>query len=448
MPNSDFHLVFAIFETEEVHSLALTALSAYVKQEILNVRVTLVSIHKGDEATDFTESIKGLEPDLIAVTAMYPTWLPLDSYLRIFKQQLPLTPIVVGGHQAMLTPEATISHPAVDFVCLGDGEKPLVNLIQRIIDVGDLKEPISGLWIKTKSGDIVKSPPVFNLNLNDYPFPDYSIYERDGRFDWLNQHALESKKLNTLSVMTGKGCPHRCTYCGNISILKLFGNVKQYLRKYEPGRVTEELVRLRDRYKVDYFQFLDETFSWDRPYAFQILERYKKRVDRPFSMLARPENMDDEFCKFAVSAGCHTVFFGVECGSEEFRKRWLHRSLTNRQIIKASENARKYGIRRVTYNMVGLPHETADNIRETVEFSKYLDPEMAIFIQFLPMPGTPLWELCEKEGLLVEPSEEHQMTNLGKLNIKESPGCVSPSEMTTLATEILDYVGTTARFDD
>src|SRR5690606_18177438 len=134
-------------------------------------------------------------------------------------------------------------------------------------------------------------------DFSNLPFPDYSIFERDGRLDWLSPHAVESEELNTLPVLSGRGCPYRCSYCSNTSLLELFKGQGTFLRKHDPSELTEEFVRLREVYDIEYFQFWDELFTFDRKYAYELMSLYGQHVKIPFSIFARVEQMNDEFCR-------------------------------------------------------------------------------------------------------------------------------------------------------
>src|SRR5713226_9628079 len=138
---------------------------------------------------------------------MHPTWLPFLPYLDALRAALPGTPVIVGGYQAIFSSKATLTHPAVDYICVGDGEMPLVKLVQRLQRGDDSNSrttsaAISGLWEKQASGQILKTVPVLTENLAEMPFLDYTIFERQGDLRWLSAHAIESAELTTLPVMS------------------------------------------------------------------------------------------------------------------------------------------------------------------------------------------------------------------------------------------------------
>ncbi|MCP4697375.1 MAG: B12-binding domain-containing radical SAM protein [Gammaproteobacteria bacterium] len=374
-----FTLVFSFYSPDgTILSMPLACISAYVKQKLARVEIHVAVIDTAIGGEDhsvegYVRRIARHRPDLVAISCMSAHWIPLDPYLRALKTHFPRTPVLVGGYQAILAPETTIAHPAVDYICIGDGEEPLTALIRRLR--GETQGNVPGLWEQTASGKIVKSPPMLAEDLSAMPFPDYTLYEKNGSLPEQGLSVLGWRSRFVLPVMTGRGCPYRCTYCSNASLLEMWRGKGKYIRKYDPRCLVDELCRLRDRYQVGYFEFWDELFLANMKFAYHFLELYDKHIHLPFSILSRVEKMDGEFCQTAAKAGCHTVWFGVECGSESYRTARLGRKMTNEQIIVAAENARKAGIRRLTFNMVGMPFESRAHMLETLELNKTIHPE-------------------------------------------------------------------------
>jgi radical SAM superfamily enzyme YgiQ (UPF0313 family) len=444
---SGFGIVLAFYHREPAYALGLATLSAYAKRAIPGIRVHLVPIWQHDDVATVAARVRGLAPDLIGISAMSPTWLSLDPHLRAMKSLLPDVPILVGGYQAIVSPDETITHPAVDHVCVGDGEEPIVGLIRRLREESDADAPIPGLWDKRPDGSIARTPPWLVQDLTAFPFPDYTIFARDGDLSYLSPHAVESKRLTTLPVLSGRGCPYRCSYCANTTLLDLYGIRGGFLRKYEPEPLIDELARLRERHAIEFFQFWDEEFLYDMRYVRRLLDAYRRAIALPFSMFARPENMTDELCGFAAAAGCHTMWFGVESGSPSYRRQYLNRRVSNDRMLEAAATARRHGIKMMAFNMVGLPFESRATAAETLAFTRALDPELAIFSQYVALPGTPLYELCRQHDLLLAPSVEHQMWPVGRLNIKEHVGGMTADEMRDAGEEIMRYLETYTRFD-
>ncbi len=441
-------MLFVFWQREPVYALGLAALSAYVRQSFPDARIHLLPLFAPDTPAATRRFVAALRPGIVAASAMWPTWLPLVPHLRAMKAALPEVPVVVGGYQAIVDPAGTLAEPAVDFVCVGDGEQPLVDLIRRLRASGGPipAEPIAGLWEK-RGADVVRSPPYLVQDLTALPFPDYSLFERAGALGHLKPNAVESLRLVSVPVLSGRGCPYRCAYCSNTTLLDLHGGKGGLLRKHRPVPFVAELARLRDRYGVEFFQFWDEEFLYDARYARALLDAYRREVGLPFSLFARPETMTDELCALAAASGCHSMWFGVESGSESYRRRRLGRRMSNQRMLAAAATARRHGIKRMIFAMVGMPYESADDVRATLALCRALGAELTIVSQFLPFPGTPLHALCRADGLLLEPSAEQQVWPLGTLNLKEHAEGLDRATMRALADEIMAALGEWNRRD-
>lgn len=128
--------------------------------------------------------------------------------------------------------------------------------------------------------------------------------------------------------------------------------------------------------------------------------RYASEIGLPYLVLLRVEHASKKVMEHLRDSGCFMVAMGVESGNEAYRKQYLNRKMTNRQIIDAFAEARKAGIKTLAWNMIGMPFETAAMIRETIELNRALRPDIVGFAVFHPFPKTKLRDLCEQEGLM------------------------------------------------
>ena len=154
--------------------------------------------------------------------------------------------------------------------------------------------------------------------------------------------------------------------------------------------------------------------------------------------------MNEAFCKTAAEAGCHTIWFGIESGDEEFRAKMLGRKMTNKQVIEAAANCKKAGINRLTFNIVAAPLETAENMRKTLELNKAIAPEHFFFFPYIPLRGTPLYNIAKEEGLLLSSKRElHYLSAANDqqfvLNMKEQPELLSQGEYNEICMEMLAF---------
>jgi len=428
-------------------AMPIASMSAYLKRDFPNVEVLLepVLILRDAEKyspENYARMIQDLDADVIAFSIMSPHWYPMEPYFAEIKKLLPELPIVIGGYQAMLSQEQTIESPDVDYICVGDGEYAIGNLVQHLL--GTKHGPADGMWEKLIDGSVYETEGHQIGDLAALPFPDYDVFEKEDGFKDVNSSIFGPKGKLVLPVMTGRGCPYRCTYCCNTPILEGWKTKKTFLRKYDPQDMVDELIRLRDKYGVGYFEFWDELFLSNLKFVRAFFELYKEQIRLPFSINSRVEVMNEEFCKTAAEAGCHTIWFGIESGDEEFRAKMLGRKMTNKQVIEAAANCKKAGINRLTFNIVGAPLETAENMRRTLELNQTIAPEHFFFFPYIPLRGTPLYNIAKEEGLLLSSKRElHYLSAANDqqfiLNMKERPELLTQADYNDICMEMLAF---------
>jgi anaerobic magnesium-protoporphyrin IX monomethyl ester cyclase len=148
--------------------------------------------------------------------------------------------------------------------------------------------------------------------------------------------------------------------------------------------------------------FDDDTIHVDKKWFREFFDLYKRQVHIPFKCNIRPDIIDEEIVDLLKDAGVARVNIGVEHGNEEFRRKYLKRDMTNRQIIEAFDLFRRRNIGCYAHLMVGLPYENKRLFLDTVSLCRELPilPSNPIFI-FNPYPATELGDLCEEKGWLL-----------------------------------------------
>ena len=441
-------LVFSFYSPDgnEI-AMPIASMSAYLKRDFPSVEVLLEPVLILRDAEEYSpqnyaKKIEALQPDLIAFSIMSPHWYPMEPYFEELKKRMPNLPVCIGGYQAMLSQEQTMENPNVDYICVGDGEYAIGNIVQHLRGTKD--GPADGMWEKLLDGTVYETEPHQIGDLEALPFPDYDIFAKVDGFNDVNSSIFGPKGKLVLPVMTGRGCPYKCTYCCNTPILEGWKTKKTFLRKYQPEAMVDELIRLRDKYNVGYFEFWDELFLSNLKFVRAFFEIYREKIRLPFSINSRVEVMSEEFCKTAAEAGCHTIWFGIESGDEEFRAKRLGRKMKNQQVIDAAANCKKAGINRLTFNIVGMPLETAENMRQTLELNKTIAPEHFFFFPYIPLRGTPLYNTAKEEGLLLtnkknlhylSAANDRQFT----MNMKEQPELLTQDEYNEICMEMLAF---------
>jgi radical SAM superfamily enzyme YgiQ (UPF0313 family) len=165
-------------------------------------------------------------------------------------------------------------------------------------------------------------------------------------------------------------------------------------------REIEETLRLFP--EIRSIWIMDDTFGLDRQWRNEFCAKYKERIGIKFDCLLRANVIDEEFIRLLKDAGCYQMSIGVESGNEYIRNTVMNRKMTNQQIINAFALARKYGISTNAINIIGVPGETEEMIRDTIRLNRQLKPTSSGVNIFYPYKGTKLGDECVRQGLFSE----------------------------------------------
>ncbi len=190
-----------------------------------------------------------------------------------------------------------------------------------------------------------------------------------------------------------RGCPYNCAYC---EIKDLWG---QTCRAFSPSRVVEEIDHLVKKYGSKGIYFVGDNFTIQKKRTIEICELIREsKLDIEWVCDTRVDLVSRELLKEMKDAGCKTIWFGVESGSPSILKK-INKGITLQQAVHAFKLCREEGIQTASSFMLGIPGETAKDMRATLEFAKKLDPDWCRFNIFVAYPSSSLYEEIMQKGL-------------------------------------------------
>lgn len=378
----------------EIFPMGIGALSAFMKQRGHSVEV--FTAFKMSEFGKLDKVLRRFQPDLVgySVISCQSPYIP-DLTARV-KRWNPSVPVICGGAHPTLAPEEVLSHPGVDAVCISDGEYALEEYVNAL-DSGTLDYDIRGIWFKKPDGTLVENElREFIQDLDELPFLDRSCVDYQ---NILNYNG------GMLWVLASRGCAWTCTFC-SIAKLKDLGK-GEYMRNRSVDHVIEELRELFRNYRFRVVVFRDDTFTWDREWALEFLDRYAEEFAFPFSCFSRADCLDEELAKALKRAGCHSVWLGYESGNEYIRNEIIKKEIGTEEFVDVCDTLNRNGVMPIVLNMVGVPHETREAFADTIEVNRRIHKDYPIFaltsglsgpkiFTFEPLPGTPLHDMCSE----------------------------------------------------
>jgi radical SAM superfamily enzyme YgiQ (UPF0313 family) len=444
------------------YSCGIGVLSAYLKEHGHDTRLIHVSDELGYplDPERIVRDIQEYDPGLIAFSAVTNQWYFVKQIAKFIRRHMN-TPIVVGGHHANAVPEQVAAEKSVDYACKGEGEKPLLELVDRL-EAGLPTDGISNLTMKrsralavvgagccesdngngngqrhadalaaTVNVDIGRRGNVsvaeskarvdhthsvggddgalidnkmsrWVQDLDELPFEDREIFQYDG---------IVRSRHGWAEVIASRGCPYACTYCFNLPFFSRYKNdtadtgeslkLRDFVRRRSVESTVAMLKEVRERYpNVKYFTFVDDVFAIYSRWLADLAPVYAREVGVPFACTTQPLAFNEEIARLLKLMGCKVVKMGVESGNVRIRNQVLNRNIPDDILIRDFKLARDYGLKPQAFNMIGLPTETRDNMMETVRLNARLRAYIVWMSTFMPYPGTVLHDFCVNNDLI------------------------------------------------
>jgi hopanoid biosynthesis associated radical SAM protein HpnJ len=325
-----------------------------------------------------------LDFDMVVMYTSTPT-LAIDvETARRIKAQRPATITVLTGPHVSVLPEESLrfADGAVDIVCRGEFDYSTKELCE-----GRAWDTVDGISF-IRDGNVVQTadrPPIQDLDA--LPFAS-QVYMRDLP---VNEYVIPHFKHPYVSIYSSRGCPSKCIYC---LWPQTFSGRTMRVRSAE--NVYQEVKWIVDNIPgVKEISFDDDTFTANREHARAVAEKLKP-LGISWTINARA-NCDFETLRIMREAGLRHVVVGYETGNEQILKN-IKKGVTKAQAIEFTRNCKKLGLSVHGAFIMGLPGETRETIRETIEFAKDLDLNSIQASLASPYPGTEFFDLCKKEG--------------------------------------------------
>lgn len=377
-------------------NVGLAFISSMIKNAGHNVSLFEISYYpKG--TSSLLDKIKEFNPDVIGITANSHQFFYAKEIAKDIKKNFNV-PIFVGGVHAILKPESITESHYIDGVCIGEGEFSFLELVNRIKKRKDYYD-LKNFWFR-QGEKIIKNERVpLIADLNSLPFPDRSVFEY-----------FSTPGEKTPRFIFSRGCPFECSYCCNHALKKIFKDQGGYVRWRSVDLAIREIEEERKKYDFDYFKLDDDTFSLNKTWMRDFCKKLKeKKLGLSFECNIRPGTVNEEDMKFLKEAGCKMIKIGIEAGDVDQRKLILNRNFSNDDIVNTFAMAKKFSIKTFSFNIIGVPGETKETIKATVELNRMIKPDFMQVTAFYPYPMTTLGDLSFEKGYVGKDFEDSYM---------------------------------------
>ncbi len=285
-------------------------------------------------------------------------------------------PVCVIGSYGTDHPELAL-RDGIDYVLPGDPDETIPELLWRI-SMEKTLEGTMGTVCRGPDGALLWGPPREQIaDLDETPAADFEIYQRYGFV----------AGQRTAPMCVGRGTIENLHAGVRISLAEV-GRRFRPARRMSVGQAISRANMLRNRRRYRRFGFRDDSLTLDPDWLALFLDRYRREVELPFGIMARPDQLAPKIIDGLAAAGCDCVRLGIESGDPQLRRAAMGTTVSDPEIEAVVERLRSHGIRVHTVGWLGLPGETRETAMRTVELVARLRPDHAFCFTVADEPGS------------------------------------------------------------
>lgn len=354
------------------HFVHLGEIINYMKHH-MGERIDLLDIEA--EQIEFQNIMKKIMENRYKAIAFYINTENLQNTIKlekIIKEILPNTKTIAYGDMPIYLPkvfEKTSFDAIVDKCC--DQELAILDFFEYAINKKE-EEDLRGVVLiknnklyKCAKGEFISSKEWGFTNPEDVPIKDY----------------FKMEKKDQVVVTVARGCPYNCPYC----------NAVLYYGTKERRRPIEDIINYINSMDYEYYKFFAPDFTLNEQYALDLsnaLIKNNKKIK--WSCTTRPDLLgNEELIKAMAESGCYKIAIGIESINSDDLKN-INKRYSKESVSKGIKLLKKYGIEYKALIMFGVPNQTKDSIKYTLDFLS----ENGVNIR--PTAYTPFYEMNDK----------------------------------------------------
>ena len=311
---------------------------------------------------------------------------------------------LIGAHVAVQPEQSLNAAPAVDFVARHEFDFTIKEVAEDR-PWADIK----GLSWRNRDGSIVHNDPRETLaNMDELPWVT-PVYKRDLKVENYFSGYL---KHPYVSFYTGRGCKSRCTFC---LWPQTIGGHRYRVRSVEDVAAEMKWAKAAFPHVREFF-FDDDTLTDNLPRV-EALARELGKLGVTWSCNAKA-NVPRKTLEVMKDNGLRLLLVGYESGNQQILFN-IKKGMRVEFARRFTRDCHDLGIMIHGTFILGLPGETRETMRETLEFAKEINPHTIQVSLAAPYPGTFLYRQAKENGWLYHEESElltEQGTQIAALN--------------------------------
>lgn len=369
----------------EIH-LGLGSVAAVLLQEGCQVTIIDNYLHRLS-LVDLVKKILGGQPNWVGINCDLINIGEVERLASALRSHN--IPVVIGGPEVSINPRATLERVKGDVAVIGEGEITAKELVRLDAFTSERLKGVAGTAY-LENGQYIENPhrPLMK-NLDEIPPVPRHLFE----MPHYPRQSYELSESPSDLISTSRGCPFRCAFCSNEYV---WG---KKVRAMSPERVADEVEEMIKTYGTRVLYFREDNFTIKKKRVYGICEEFLKReIKVKWLCESRADHVDEDLLRHMQRAGCRSIWFGVESGSQRILDK-MHKDITLAQIKKAFKLSRNAGIIPGASVMFGMPGETRAEMKQTFRFLLKISPGYVFFNPFLGIPGSSVFQEIETNNL-------------------------------------------------
>lgn len=363
--------------------LGLGYISSYLKQYNQQVKIIDGIRDNISSPSDIMSIVREIDPDVVGISSLSP-YFNIAKEISLMAKKQGYT-VVIGGVHSTFLPYQTLCDTKADFVCCGEGE-----IAWKKLALSNFENPtsIQGIYDKYSFKEEPKNHLFAEIiqNLDEIPFPDWDELKLNLYKDApLGQIA---KKFPVAPIMTSRGCAYGCTFCASPKFYQ------RKIRYRSPENVIAEIKYLIKKFNVKEWQTLDDNLIYNNDFAVKLCNMLiDEKINLPWSCQngLRADYLNKEIAELMYKSGCYLVSMGVESANPQILKN-VRKGETIEQISEAIKIANDSGMEVRANFILGLPGETKETIKETIDYAVNSKIQRACINLLQIIPGSKIYD--------------------------------------------------------
>ncbi len=334
---------------------------------------------------DVADFIKKTHPHVVAISSM--TYSILCAYSIAEAAKSAGCTVIAGGVHPTLLPENTLKEcSSIDCIVCGEGEAALPALLAHL--ESDHIDTLPNVACRTGT-QIKKNPVHYIQNLDDLPFPDWSLFD----YSLYYRLPTDEGEIALYQINSSRGCPYACTFCSPLHGKKV--------RFRSAESLVQEMKLNHERFNARHFDFADSNATLHRKNFMAMCTLLSKEGlsdEVGWSIDTHVNHVDKALLEQAVKAGLKFMSIGVESGDQTLLYH-IGKKITLSAIERTIKTATDLGISVKCSLLLGHPYETLETAKKTFEFALYLRKKYGIEYYYNLVdvyPGTHLYSMVER----------------------------------------------------